>query len=379
MMSTIKHLVVHWFHTVSAIIFIHLGSCVTPSLIPELINDSHGHRQTNWTNTIACPKHSNLTHLKLLDISHNKFRTLFADVFRGLKRLEVLDLSNGHIKYIDEHAFDGLEMLKELNIENNQLSSIYLELFQSILNLSVLNVGGNSISHLTGGIFASMTGLRKLVLSRNRLISINDNAFVGLELLEELYLNDNHLTRVPSIALQSLKRIITIDMDANPLEQLLTGDFVHIPVNRISMANCKQLTLVDKGAFWDLPNVNTILLHSNPSLQYIDSQAFLGVPLLHSLQLHDCALNTFQHDIIDYVLNDQHIHSKHKLKITFQSNPILCDCNIQYLYQECAPKIVTIGKQNVTIHKKIGDRHVFQCKALGLPVPKIIWILPNEH
>ncbi|CAG2114322.1 unnamed protein product, partial [Medioppia subpectinata] len=214
MMSTIKHLVVHWFHTVSAIIFIHLGSCVTPSLIPELINDSHGHRQTNWTNTIACPKQCvcslqlsiysgelvqavncsfqsmnsmpksipldteslgltynliedlyekfpafdrlqelylshnqinhlgrgqtfyNLTHLKLLDISHNKFRTLFADVFRGLKRLEVLDLSNGHIKYIDEHAFDGLEMLKELNIENNQLSSIYLELFQSILNLS---------------------------------------------------------------------------------------------------------------------------------------------------------------------------------------------------------------------------------------------------
>ena len=81
----------------------------------------------------------NLTHLRLLDISHNKFRTLFADVFRGLKRLEVLDLSNGHIKYIDEHAFDGLEMLKELNIENNQLSSIYLELFQSILNLSVSN------------------------------------------------------------------------------------------------------------------------------------------------------------------------------------------------------------------------------------------------
>jgi Leucine-rich repeat (LRR) protein len=80
---------------------------------------------------------NNLTHLKVLDISHNKFRTLFADVFRGLKRLEVLDISNGHLKYIDEHAFDGLEMLKELDIENNQLSSIYLELFQSILNLSV--------------------------------------------------------------------------------------------------------------------------------------------------------------------------------------------------------------------------------------------------
>ena len=197
----------------------------------------------------------------------------------------------------------------------------------------MLNVGGNSISHLTGGIFASLTGLRRLVLSRNRIISINDNAFVGLELLEELYLNDNHLIRVPSIALQSLKRIITINMDSNPLQQLSTGDFVHIPANQISVANCKQLVLVDRGAFWDLPNINIINLNTNPNLQFIDSQAFLGVPLLHSLKLHNCGLKTFQHDIIDYVLNDQQFHSKHKLKVTFDGNPILCDCNINYLYQ----------------------------------------------
>ena len=55
----------------------------------------------------------------------------------------------------------------------------------------------------------------------------------------------------------------------------------------------------------------------------------------------------------------------------------LIDLTENLIPQECGPKIVTIGKTNVTIHKKIGDRHVFQCRALGLPVPKIIWILPN--
>ncbi len=44
---------VHWWHTISAVIFVHLGSCVTPSLIPEMINDNH---RTNWTNSIVCPK-----------------------------------------------------------------------------------------------------------------------------------------------------------------------------------------------------------------------------------------------------------------------------------------------------------------------------------
>jgi Leucine-rich repeat (LRR) protein len=204
-----------------------------------------------------------------------------------------------------------------------------------LIPLQVLNVGGNSISHLTGGIFASLAGLRKLILSRNRIISINDNAFVGLEQLEELYLNDNHLLRVPSIALQSLKRIKTINMDSNPLQQLSTGDFVHIPANQISVTNCKQLSLIDRGAFWDLPNLNSISLHSNQNLQFIDSQAFLGVPSLHSLQLHDCGLKTFQHDIIDYIFNDQEFHTRRKVKVTFDQNPILCDCNINYLYQVC--------------------------------------------
>ena len=79
----------------------------------------------------------NQSHLRVLDLSHNKFRTLFAGVFRGLKRLEFLIMNNGHLKYIDEHGFDGLEMLKHLDLSSNQISSVYLELFQSISNLHV--------------------------------------------------------------------------------------------------------------------------------------------------------------------------------------------------------------------------------------------------
>jgi len=44
---------------------------------------------------------------------------------------------------------------------------------------------------------------------------------------------------------------------------------------------------------------------------------------------------------------------------------------------ECPPRLVSVNDANVTIHKKIGDRHQFQCRALGIPTPKIHWILPN--
>jgi len=142
---------------------------------------------------------------------------------------------------------------------------------------------------------------------------------------------------VPSIALQSLKRIIKINIDSNPLQQLSTGDFVHIPANQISVSNCKQLSLIDRGAFWDLPNVNTIYLNSNQNLQFIDSQALLGVPLLHSIELHDCGLKTFQHDIVNNILaitNSKHEHHfKRSIRVTLEGNPFLCDCNVNYLYQ----------------------------------------------
>lgn len=83
----------------------------------------------------------NLSHLKILDLSRNNFRQLFAGIFHGLRRLQVLIVSSGQLKFLDEHTFDGLEMLNDLDLSNNQISSIYLELFQSISNLKVsLNI-----------------------------------------------------------------------------------------------------------------------------------------------------------------------------------------------------------------------------------------------
>ncbi|CAG2119400.1 unnamed protein product, partial [Medioppia subpectinata] len=38
---------------------------------------------------------------------------------------------------------------------------------------------------------------------------------------------------------------------------------------------------------------------------------------------------------------------------------------------------VAVNDPNVTVHKKIGDRHQFQCRALGVPQPRIHWILPT--
>ncbi|XP_054163769.1 leucine-rich repeat neuronal protein 1-like [Oppia nitens] len=382
---------------------------------------------------------NNLSHLKVLDLSHNNLRHLFAGLFRGLRRLQVLIINDCGLRYLDEHTFDGLEMLSDLSLSYNQISSVYLELFQSISNLKTLNLDHNYILHLTGGIFTTMSTLQTLRLSHNRILTINDNAFVGLDMLQELYLDNNSLVRVPNIALQSLKRIINIHMDSNPLIQLSTGDFVHLSAQYITLTNCSHLQLIDRGAFWDLPYLYILELQNNTKLAFIDPHAFVSLPLLHTIKLDNCGLKSIQNDIISNILGSseysgdfnnvgisnspnkhvkEHHLNKHIISASLMGNPFLCDCNIHYLYKclidqqncslkvtepqritcwepqemnntqiiqlnisvipvQCSPRLVSTTTTNVTIHKKIGDKQQFQCRALGLPVPKVHWILPN--
>lgn len=206
---------------------------------------------------------------------------------------------------------------------------------------------------------------------------MDDNSLVGLDMLETINLCHNQLTKVPSIALQSLKRIKNINLSDNRLVILTTGDFVHLPVQSISISSCQQLTLIERMTFWDLPDLIQLDLSNNKRLQLIDSQAFLGTPRLNRLQLDNNSLSSLEGEMINNIIDHHRLtsttivnqvhhhihhantittnhnhyhhhhyqqyhhhqqqqqpnHHHHQLIISLTSNPLLCDCNIHYLYQ----------------------------------------------
>ncbi|NWR50658.1 LRC32 protein, partial [Regulus satrapa] len=112
---------------------------------------------------------SNLTSLRVLDLSGNTMTKLLAGTFRNSPRLRQLDLSNNYIMEIQEGAFEPLQELEVLNLA---LNSLHCLSGFSLTQLRVLNLSHNALELF----FSEEEGaepylLRVLDLSHNRLLS----------------------------------------------------------------------------------------------------------------------------------------------------------------------------------------------------------------
>ncbi|NXE83078.1 LRC32 protein, partial [Cochlearius cochlearius] len=110
---------------------------------------------------------SNLTRLRMLDLSGNKMTRLPAGIFWSTPRLRELDLSNNYIMEIEEGAFEALE---ELEVVNLALNSLHCISGFSLTQLRVLNLSHNALEFFVSEEGAEPYLLQVLDLSHNRLL-----------------------------------------------------------------------------------------------------------------------------------------------------------------------------------------------------------------
>ncbi|NWH51840.1 LRC32 protein, partial [Fregata magnificens] len=110
---------------------------------------------------------SNLTRLRMLDLSGNKVTRLPAGIFWSTPRLRELDLSNNYIMEIEEGAF---EALGELEVVNLALNSLHCISGFSLTQLRVLNLSHNALELFISEEGAEPYLLQVLDLSYNRLL-----------------------------------------------------------------------------------------------------------------------------------------------------------------------------------------------------------------
>ncbi|NXW21677.1 LRC32 protein, partial [Circaetus pectoralis] len=110
---------------------------------------------------------SNLTSLRMLDLSGNKMTSLLMDIFWSTPRLRELDLSNNYIMEIEKGAFEALE---ELEVVNLALNSLHCISGFSLTQLQVLNLSHNALELFVSEEAAEPYLLQVLDLSHNRLL-----------------------------------------------------------------------------------------------------------------------------------------------------------------------------------------------------------------
>lgn len=351
----------------------------------------------------------NMSRLLLLDISKNTISTIFRDNLDGPRALLHLVLANNKINYIEDEALIHLTSLLTLDLRQNLLGSLYEEWFHGLGRLHTLDLTHNRIHNIPASVFRALTSLSILNLSGNRISSVDPRAFSGLTRLQELVLEDNLLAAVPTAALQSLPSLVTLTVDHNPLTKIKPLDFSHLSAARVSVRHMPELRIVDPKAFYNLVNATMLQVSGNPRLAYVDPLAFMNVEALRELHLHDNHLRGLQKEMAEYLPEG--------VRLTLYGNPLTCDCNARWLRRmmargdnasvvldaprrlvcsdpparahkllkdlqllglpkTCAPTVLNLTQSRV-VEGKVGGYQVLECRALGSPIPRLHWLLPD--
>ncbi|XP_013136026.1 PREDICTED: carboxypeptidase N subunit 2-like [Papilio polytes] len=283
------------------------------------------HLNNNKISSITNTTFRGLNSLTVLNVKRNYLEELNNGVFTTLPRLEELNLGQNSISRIEPRAFAGLTALRILYLDDNQLSSVPTPSFSLLGSLAELHVGLNAFSSLPDDAFAGLNRLTVLDLNGAGLSNISENAFRGLPGLRSLNLLWNRLNVVPTQQLSGLTRLEELYIGQNDFVELECHSFKGLKnLKYLDVTGATLLERVQRGAFEDNVNLETVILANNKKLSVIDDCTLLGLPKLKHVSLRDNAIVT---------LSETVFIGKELRQLDLNDNPIVCDCHMRWLQE----------------------------------------------
>lgn len=294
------------------------------------------HLNKNKLSAVTNKTFQGLKSLTVLNLRENFLMELPRGLFTVLSKLEELNLGQNRISKIDALAFDGLLALRVLYLDDNQLTSVPTPSFPVMGSLAELHVGLNSFTFLPDDAFEGLNKLSVLDLSGAALLDINEGAFRGLNTLRNLNLADNKLGKIPTKQLSHLSRLEELTIGQNEFTTVESNSFKGLSnLRKLDITGATHLVKIEKGAFNDNLNIETIILASNRKLESIEDGALVGLPNLKHLILKENAFKTFSESWLSW--NELRV-----LELT--DNPVKCDCRILWL------SVLMTAKNLTTVH-----------------------------
>ncbi|XP_051247168.1 leucine-rich repeat and immunoglobulin-like domain-containing nogo receptor-interacting protein 1 [Dicentrarchus labrax] len=216
---------------------------------------------------------------KLLNLTHNKIKTLVREQFQILTQLLDLDLSDNIMVIIEVEAFLGLQSLITLRLARNHLKIIPAGVFSGLPKLRLLDISSNEILVFLDFTFRDLTALQFLKAADNDFVFISHQAFSGLTSLQELHLDGCNLTAVPTEALTQLTGLRSLHFHRLGLTTLPNYSFNHLQrLKELVISHCSWLETLSGNSLFGLNLTSLTIRHSKLS-------AVPYIPLHHLVYL----------------------------------------------------------------------------------------------
>ncbi|CAJ1083414.1 leucine-rich repeat and immunoglobulin-like domain-containing nogo receptor-interacting protein 1 [Xyrichtys novacula] len=208
---------------------------------------------------------------RLLNLTHNKIKTLVQLQFKALTQLLHLDLSNTELAFIEVGAFLNLQNLINLRLSHNCLKIIPVGAFAGLPKLKYLDISNNEILVFLDFTFRDLSALQFLSAADNDIVFISHQALTGLKSLQELHLDGCNLTAVPTEALTQLVNLRSFYFYRLGLATLPNYSFHNLEhLKELVISRCPWLETISGNSLFGLNLTSLTITHSNlSSVPYI--------------------------------------------------------------------------------------------------------------
>ncbi|NXR33946.1 NRROS regulator, partial [Zosterops hypoxanthus] len=219
--------------------------------------------------------HSNLSSLRLLDMSQNQVWDLPDDFLAQMPSLTHLKLNQNCLEAFHLPEEDPLAMLTELDLSQNQLVELGVKVgFGDILpNLQLFNLSTNRLQALPPGIFTHSRRITTLDLSRNRV---------------DLCPQPGEARSLPCVDIRGVETLTHLSLAGCGLQGLSSRPFQGTSLRHLDLSDNRQVLSGDLGWLQDLVLTLQVLSLRNTSL----SPTAVDFSALHSLVRLDLSGNS---------------------------------------------------------------------------------------
>ncbi|KAI5709110.1 hypothetical protein M8J76_010323 [Diaphorina citri] len=295
-----------------------------------------------------------LEQIKRLCLSNNPVKSIVDGAFKRLSNLVFLDLSYTKLNafVLTPNVFQGnyapdyyepLRSLRILNLSHNDFHSLNADLFEHLPNLEELHLSHNPLGVIdmpTAIALASVPYLKVLDLSHTGLSALPDHLLHTPRYLHTLNLSYNLFSVVPEQLSQS-HELQVLQLNGNPISVIKSFPVLS-NLHTLSLSAMPELVSLQANSLSNLPALQEFHAANNSKLSFIHASTFSRTvvsedgqsrttvwPPLEKLVLSNNALQR---------LDGTLVARWDKLKVLdIRYNPWMCDCENQWLVSSLLP------------------------------------------